>query len=73
MEKEQPKKAGGILDERDPKTSVVNLSIVFATIFGFLLLTYAVVNDKEPAYFPISSIITVALGGVGIKAYKRTS
>jgi hypothetical protein len=69
----EEKQTGGILDENNPKMSVVNLSIIFATVAGFALLTYSVFNDKESAYFPISSIITVALGGVAIKAHKKTS
>jgi len=72
MEQEK-KRESGFLNETDPKKSIVNLAIIFATVAGFGLLTYAVIEDKESAYFPISSVISVALGGVAIKANRKTS
>lgn len=70
---ERKEKRGGLIDETDNKKSIVNLSIIIAVAFGFLLLSYCVYKDKKDAYFPISSIISVALGGVAVKANRKTS
>ncbi len=69
----EEKQQNGWLSETDQKRSIVNLSIVFSVVAGFLLLAYCVAEDKRDAYFPISSIISVALGGVAIKANRKTS
>lgn len=73
MEEKPTQQTGGILDERNPRVSLVNLAILFSTIAGFILFGYAIKNRIESAYYPIASVISVALGGVAIKAHKKTS
>ena len=72
-ENTKPKKTGGLIDENDTSVSTPNLIILIGVIFGLLLFSVALYLDRKEAYLPLSSIVSVAFGGVAVKAYKRTS
>ncbi len=63
----------GLLDENDKNTSTPNLLMLIGVIGGLLLFSVALGLDRKDAYLPLSSIISVAFGGVAIKALKKTS
>ena len=63
----------GLLNEKDSSISVTNLLMLIGVIGGLSLFSIALYFDNKDAYLPLSSIVSVALGGAGVKAYKRTS
>jgi len=72
MEKE-PSQEKGLLNENDKTLSVPNLLMLIGVISGLFLFVIALYYDRKEAYLPLSSIISVAFGGVVAKAIKKTS
>ena len=72
MEKEH-KQQRGLLNENDSTTSIPNLLMIIGVIGGLLLFSFALYFDRTDAYLPLSSIVSVAFGGVAVKAFKKTS
>ena len=70
MEKKQK---GQLLDETNSKFSTPNLLMLIGVIGGLTLFSFALYFDRKDAYLPLSSIVSVAFGGVAVKAFKRTS
>ncbi len=63
----------GLLNENNPKFSTPNLLMLIGVIGGLILFSFALYFDRTDAYLPLSSIVSVAFGGVAVKAFKRTS
>ena len=63
----------GFLNEKDETSSTTNLLMLIGVIGGLVLFSVALGLDRKEAYLPLSSIVSVAFGGVAVKALKRTS
>ena len=63
----------GFLNEKDETSSTTNLLMLIGVIGGLVLFSVALGLDRKDAYLPLSSIVSVAFGGVAVKALKRTS
>lgn len=62
-----------LLDENDNKKSIVNLLLMISIIIGFGLFGYALLIGTESAFIPLAGILSTAIGGISIKAYKKSS
>ena len=62
-----------LLDENNKKSSLVNLMLLLSIIIGFGLFGYALFIGTESAFIPLAGVISTAIGGIGIKAYNKTS
>ena len=62
-----------LINEDDKKISLPNLVIVIGVIGGLLLMVGGLFKDVPEIFIPASGITCAALGGAGVKAYKKTS
>lgn len=63
----------GLIDENDNKKSIVNLLLLISILLGFGLFAYALIIKVESAFIPLAGVLSTAIGGIGIKAYNKTS
>jgi hypothetical protein len=63
----------GLIDENDNKKSIVNLMLLISILLGFGLFGYALITKVESAFIPLAGVLSTAIGGIGIKAYNKTS
>lgn len=63
----------GLIDENDNKKSIVNLLLLISILLGFGLFGYALIIKVESAFIPLAGVLSTAIGGIGMKAYRKTS
>ena len=70
---EARKEQNKLLNENNSSVSTTNLLMLIGVLGGLLLFSVSLYLDRKDAYYPLSNIISVAFGGVAVKAFKKTS